>query len=150
MAGPLHFSTWQEVETVVRKFEACEYSPGEFTHAHHLAVAAWYLWQGSRKQALDKMRVALLRFTSHHNVKAYHETITRFWIELLAAALDNLQSEDRVEALNQLLTQHGNKQEIFNYYSREILQSHEARDCWVEPDLQCLPARIETVKAADR
>jgi hypothetical protein len=43
MPDVLQFSTWQEVETVVRKFEGCELPPPEFTHAHHLAVAAFYL-----------------------------------------------------------------------------------------------------------
>ena len=149
MADILQFSTWQDVETVVRKFEAREYAPSEFTHAHHLAVAAFYLAQSSREQSLDRMRGSLLRFTAHHNVKAYHETITRFWIELVASALDDSPSQDRVEALNHLLRQHGNKQEIFDYYSRERLQSLEARERWVEPDLRCLPSRTHAAKTGD-
>jgi hypothetical protein len=95
------------------------------------------------------MRGSLLRFTAHHNVKAYHETITRFWIELLAPALEDPRSENLVETLNQLLRQHCNKQEIFDYYSRDRLQSIEARERWIEPDLQRLPARTESVKTGD-
>ena len=72
-----------EIETVVHNFEACAYSTAEFTHARHLAVAAWYLHTLSPDAALDRVRQSLLRFTAHHGVKGYHETITRFWMILV-------------------------------------------------------------------
>ena len=69
------------VREVVEKFERCEYAPQEFTHARHLTVACWYLCTLPEKEALDRMREGLLRFTTHHGKRGYHETITRFWIE---------------------------------------------------------------------
>jgi len=138
MTTPLQFSSWSDVGTVVRKFEQCEYLPGEFTHAHHLAVAAWYLRENSPHQTLEKLRSSLLHFTAHHKVKAYHETITRFWIEIVALSLASSSAESPINEVNQFLQRHSNKDEIFRYYSRERLQSDEARERWIEPDLHSL------------
>src|SRR5256885_15496016 len=80
MSALPQYHTTAEIKDVVHRFESCQFAKQEFTHAHHLAVAAWYLHNFTPQEALVRMRTALLRFTSHHGVDAYHETITRFWL----------------------------------------------------------------------
>ena len=71
--------------------------------------------------------------------REYHETITLFWVRLLAhaRAIASKESlENVVEANPQLLE----KDFPFAYYSRERLFSENARTKWMEPDLKPLSA----------
>ena len=81
-----------EIENVVRGFEACETDADDFRHPHHLAVAVWYLHTMDRDAALDRMRSGLLRFLDHHGVDKgkYSETTTVFWIDKIAVKLNEL------------------------------------------------------------
>jgi hypothetical protein len=124
----------------VRKFEACEYALAEFSHARHLAVAACYLKGMPFEAALDRMRASLLRFTAHHGVSGYHETITRFWLLLVDQYLRTLPAQLLLpDQVNQLIAQYPTKQVLFDYYSRDRVMSEAARQHWTEPDLAPLP-----------
>lgn len=85
-----HFQSETEIENLVRAFEACEIEKTEFKHRDHLTVAVWYVHTLGKEAALDRMRSGLLRFLDHHGVdrKKYSETITLFWIELVADKLN--------------------------------------------------------------
>ncbi len=126
-----------EVRQVVEKFEHSEYAPEQFPHARHLATACWYLCQGSREEALVNMRTSLLRFTAHHHKQAYHETITRFWLELIGNFLDRIPEGMLLhERVNLVVEGFLDKELPFRYYSRERVLSERARREWVEPDLR--------------
>ena len=136
MAG-VRFQSNAEVRELVDKFERCEYAPEEFTHSHHLAVACWYSSNGLRSEALANMRKSLLRFTAHHQKQAYHETITRFWLELVSDVLGGIPSGMPLyERVNLVVEAFGDKELIFRYYSRGLVMSDTARREWVEPDLR--------------
>ncbi len=79
-----------EIRDVVERFEGCDFALAEFTHARHLTVACWYLCSLTREEALERMRCGLQSFIAHHGKQGYHETITRFWMELLANYLGQL------------------------------------------------------------
>ena len=128
-----------EIASVVHKFENCEFRNDQFTHAFHLTVAAWYLARFSPEEALDRMRAALLRFTQHHGVTGYHETITRFWLLLTANFLKQAPADSSfTDRVNELVQRFGRKDLLFDYYTRDRVMSDEARKGWVEPDLQTL------------
>lgn len=133
------YQTVAEIAEVVRKFADCEYSANEFTHAHHLTVAAWYLTQYPPADALDHMRASLLRFTEHYRVTAYHETITRFWLVTTWIFLESHPSESLPARINELVRLHGDKNLLFQHYSREHVMSDLAKTQWVDPDLAPLP-----------
>jgi hypothetical protein len=138
---------YQEIEdilSVVRRFERCEYAKAEFTHRLHLTVAAWYLWTSSPADALNRMRSCLLRFTKHHNVNGYHETITRFWMLLAAAHIAKGDSRHFVDQVNALLERFPDKNFLFAHYTRDLLMSDAARRAWVEPDLQAIDSNEPT------
>lgn len=128
-----------EIASVVHKFENCEFQNSEFTHACHLTVAAWYLSHFSPEESLERMRSALLRFTNHHGVKGYHETITRFWLLMSANFLGQAPTEwSFTDKVNELIQRLGRKDMLFDYYTREKVMSDEARSGWIEPDLQLI------------
>jgi hypothetical protein len=128
-----------EIERVVRGFESCATGKDSFSHHDHLAVAVWYLRQ-DEKQALNLMRASLNRFLDHHDCRAnYHETLTRFWIELVRRTLDGLSGELRLlDATNAVVAGLDNSRISFEFYSKEVVESQAARNGWIEPDLKPL------------
>lgn len=129
-----------EVESVVRNFEACTTPPAEFTHEAHLTVALWYLSRLSLTDATERMRDGLFRFLNHYNERGYNETITVFWLKVVRNFLAGTTNSSRsiTEIANELAATYNNSRLVFDYYSKELLASEEAKDKWVEPDLRPL------------
>ncbi len=129
-----------EVWVVVGNFEACTTLPAEFTHEAHLTVALWYLSRLSMMDATERMRDGLFRFLNHYNERGYNETITVFWLKLVQSFLAGKTNSSRsiTEMANELAATYNNSRLIFDYYSKELLASEEAKDNWVEPDLRPL------------
>ena len=124
---------------LTRALERGEIANEGFHHASHLHVAWVYLAESSSvQQAADKMRQTLRRFAAAAGKpEKYHETITLFWVHLLAGE----QAVSRAERLEDIV--HGNpqlleKNFLLAYYSTERLFSDEARASWLEPDLKPL------------
>ena len=96
----------EDIERVVRGFETCQTSAGEFKHKDHLVVAVWYVHNFGREAALERMREGLLRFIDHHQVdpKKYSEEVTQFWIDRIAERLDQVGNVSIVEKCNAVLS----------------------------------------------
>ena len=128
-----------EIREVVEKFERCELALEEFTHARHLTVACWYLCTLPRHQALGRMRYALQGFIAHHQKQGYHETITRFWIELLCNHLCQPSEESTITSkVNGAVERFASKDVLYSYYTRDRVMSDAARAEWIEPDLRTI------------
>ncbi len=100
------YESEDEIEKMVRAFEACETGADDFHHAEHLAVAVWYLHTMNRDEALDRMRAGLLRFLDHHegDTSKYSEGITVFYIDKIVEKLKELGPEvSVVEKCNTIL-----------------------------------------------
>jgi hypothetical protein len=91
-----------------------------FDHAAHLRLALDYLAAApSLETATARMAETLQgKAAAAGHPEKYHHTVTVFWMRQVAALL--------------------NKELPLEYYSRERLQSDEAREGWVEPDLKLL------------
>ena len=125
-----------EILTLVDRLEQCSLSPADFHHRDHLAVAVTYLYSAELEQALHKMRASLLRFVAHHGGNLYHETATRFWMLQALKHLDRtICLQHAVERVTAALS---NKNLIYQYYSCERLDSPDAKQGWVAPDLKAL------------
>ena len=133
------YQTATEIEAVVSGFESCRTGKGDFKHREHLTVAVSYLSISTQKRAADMMRAALHRFLDHHGVgrEKYNETLTMFWVEMVRQELREI-GPDRslVEKCNRVIETLGNPAMAFNYYSKELLWSDEARKGCVKPDLK--------------
>jgi len=126
-----------EILTLVDRLERCLLPKEEFHHRDHLAVAAMYLYSSNCESALERMRTTLKRFAGHHHVSGlYHETLTRFWLLQVEAKLD--QRMCLAASVRKIQEQLGDKKLAFEYYSRERIESKEARETWLEPDLKKL------------
>jgi transposase len=124
-----------EILTLVDRLERCLLGKEEFHHRDHLTVAVVYLYDSDLETAMDRMRQSLKRFAAHHNVtKLYHETLTRFWLQQVEQRLDR--SQCLKESVAKVHTHLSDKNLAFEYYSRERIESKEAREIWLEPDLK--------------
>lgn len=129
-----------EILTLVEQLENCTLAPTDFHHRDHLTVAVAYLYSAEPNHAVNKMRASLLRFVAHHGGNRYHETATRFWMLQAEKHLDRtLCLQHAVERVTSALT---DKNLIYQYYSRELLDSAAAKQGWLEPDLKELRGEI--------
>ena len=71
----------------------------------------------------------------------YHETVTRFYVLLIADFLErqdlSVPIDDLAAALINAL---GDKALLLDYFTPERLMSKQARRQWVEPDLRAVPS----------
>src|SRR5213596_410105 len=125
---------------LTRALERGEVANQSFHHLSHLHVAWVYLTESSCvEEAAAKMRNTLQRFAaSVGNSEKYNETITLFWLHLLAGmrAFGSRESLQQIVHANPRLLE---KNFPLAYYSPERLFSDKARASWVEPDLKPLP-----------
>jgi len=127
------------VKAIVDRFECGDFKIEEFTHALHVTVAAWYLCEVTADEGLVRMRAGLRRFIEHHGKQGYHETITRFWMELIGSCLSQMPGETSItRRVNQVVERYGSKEVLFEYYTREHVMSDLAKKEWVEPDLKAI------------
>jgi hypothetical protein len=134
---------------LTRALERGEITNESFHHSSHLHVAWVYLLESSSVgEAAAKMRNTLRRFASSAGKsEKYHETITLFWVHLLAGirALRAHQSLRQIVEANPRLLE---KNFALAYYSSERLFSDKARTSWVEPDLKPLPIDATALRSS--
>ena len=134
-----HYTTQSEIERVVNDFETCRTGKECFHHAQHLVIATVYLETLSLQAAVSKMRSALHRFLDHHAIgkQKYNETLTVFWLEMVARVLRELPEEKSlVEKCNRTIEKLSNPGLALEFYSEGLLWSQQARESFVEPDLK--------------
>lgn len=131
--------TGREDVALTRSLERCEVPNDGFHHASHLRVAWVYLAESPTVDAAGaRMASTLRRFASSvGKPEKYHETITMFWIRVLAAARSARAgaSLDHVLRADPRLL---DKDLVLAYYSSERLFSDAARQSWIDPDRQPL------------
>lgn len=142
MSEPMKpYRTADQIRDVLSGFEDCTTAAAQFDHRAHVTVAFVYLhlFQLTVEEATSRMRAGLHRFLDHHGVdsRKYNETMTQFWIKLVRAALDRADmSHPSIDLANEVLCGSQDASVIFSYYSRESLDSDEARNGWIEPDIK--------------
>jgi hypothetical protein len=106
-----------------------------FGHREHLQLA----WEHVRAGKGDEVGPAIRHVAAHEGaLEKYHETITRFWVELVTRAVD----AHAVASFDELLDRAphlADKTLPQRHWSASRLASAEARATWVEPDLLPLP-----------
>jgi hypothetical protein len=121
-----------------------------FHHRDHVRVVWLCLRQAGLEAGSRRFVAALRRFAERHGVPGlYHETLTRAWIHLVWAALE----EGPAAGFEAFLLAHprlGEKDALRDFYSPERLASPAARAAFLEPDLAPLPERIAVESAHPR
>lgn len=130
-AGTLHLDD----RAFLAAFAAASLANESFRHADHIRLARLFLRMHG-EHAADRICGAILRFARAKGGESkYHETVTRAWMRLVAAAAPASTFEGFAAANPDLF----DKDALHRYYSRERLAADEARIGWTPPDLRPLP-----------
>ncbi len=120
-------------------FSAATLPEAEWTHEAHLRVAWMHLGRHALDEAHLLMRVGIIRLNAAQGLvetpaRGYHETLTRVWLLLVAAAMRDTPALEDSIAFLQIHTARLHKDAPLRHYSRVRLLSVEARARFVEPD----------------
>src|SRR5262249_15701804 len=112
----------------------------------HLTVALWYISRHTADSALVMLRDRIRRYNEAVGVQntdtgGYHETLTRIFVNGIAAFLSHCTFPGTsIATLHALLdSELADKKWPLRFYSRERINSTEARRGWIEPDLNPMP-----------
>jgi hypothetical protein len=121
-------------------FFALTLANSEFRHRDHLRLAWLAVRRHGAGAAEDVVTSGIQRFAQHHSHgPAYHDTMTRFWVRLVAHAVSGrpeIEDFDEFLATYPLLL---DKNTPLRHWSRDAMFSPDARAEWCEPDLAGLP-----------
>ena len=111
----------------------------EFPHRDHLRVVFVRTNQTDKDEALEFARDGLRTLAERAGVPSkYHDTLTVAWARLVGALTERAHGLD----FDEFMRAHpelARSSLMEDYYSRDLLFSADARDRFVEPDLQALP-----------
>lgn len=142
------FKNDEEVKLLIKAFEERTLPKTDWTHAAHLTVGLYYCFHHPFGIAKNLMSDGIYWLNDAHGTpntetSGYHETLTVFWLKMIAAFLEKNSEEKSLSVLaNGLLASVDDTKLPLRYYSRELLFSTEARLKYVEPDLEKFPLQM--------
>jgi hypothetical protein len=123
---------------LVRGFENGTWPVKEWTHAHHLILAASYVLDGD--DALERLRVGIPRYNvsqggANTEDSGYHETLTCFWYRIIRGFIDQLPAGlSRAQVVQSVVDEYAPQRDLFRrYYDFDVVKSREARAVWIPP-----------------
>ena len=135
-------SSGTPLDALAAAFRARTIPHAEWTHTAHLRVGAWHVQRYGADKTLAMLRIGIQRLNEAHGTpnsptSGYHETITRAYVELLAAFLGRYLIDGSLDQiLNDLLASRlAHRNALLVFYSRDYLFSAFARLAWAEPDI---------------
>jgi hypothetical protein len=137
-----------EIDAFLAAFESGALPKARWTHAAHLFTGACYVVTYGEAAAIDRMRERIRAFNlavggRNTATSGYHETVTIFWIKVLAYIVGRLKAghagETRGELAHLAIEELVYQRDIFReFYDFDLLQSEEARRTWIEPNIRPL------------
>ena len=134
---------WESDESLaafIDGFEKGTYPKENWTHQAHLAMAAHYLSLHSVHEATRIIRARIPAYNAAQGGKntedsGYHETLTIFWIWIVAGFLASLpEGMPRLEMISATAERFGNERAFHRkYYGPNVAGDIEARRGWVPP-----------------
>jgi hypothetical protein len=133
-----HLATEETLARFIRDFEQGTLPRSDWTHAAHLAVAAWYLLALAEPQATEQVRNGIRHYNECAGIpnttdSGYHETLTRFWLGIVSGFLGRGdRSAGRLQQVRRVVAEFGSQRDLYRkFYSFDVVQSREARREWV-------------------
>lgn len=133
-----------ELQPFVEAWKAGRLPKPEWTHAAHVAMAAYFAFDHAADATFAIMRAGIL----HHNMSVgtpntedngYHETLTRFWAGEIGTFIRAGRFASRWEAVRAAVAEFGGDRERFlQFYSFDVVRDRRARREWVAPDREPL------------
>jgi hypothetical protein len=147
----------QTLPELVAAFCDCTLPKSEWTHEAHLRVGLWHVLEMGEAAAMEILRTRIRAYNEsvggrNTDQEGYHETITQFYVKLIASFLRETKRARPIEELaEELIHYYGDRDLPMRYYSKTRLYSTEARLRYIEPDWPLgAPTRSEEHAAEER
>jgi hypothetical protein len=131
-------ATEEALESFRARFEDRTWPGAEFRHRHHLAIAVCYIVESPAP--MDALRESIKSYNlsqggANTEDRGYHETITRFWVEVVRSYMTLLPASlSRLEIARLVVGKFASQRDLFQeYWDFDVLKSREARANWIEP-----------------
>ena len=128
------------LQQFVEAWKAGKLPKAEWTHAAHVAMAAYFAFDHATAATFAIMKAGIL----HHNTSVgtpntedngYHETLTRFWSSEIGEFVRTGHFASRLEAVRAAVSAFGSDRDRFRrFYSFDVVRDRQARREWVAPD----------------
>jgi len=131
-----------EIDAFIAAFEAGTLDKSRWTHAAHILTGACYVHSFGEAVATARMRDRVSAFNlavggKNTETSGYHETITVFWIKLIAA--HHSPEESRASFAHRAVRDLATNRNIYaDFYDFDLVASTEARRVWIAPNLRNL------------
>jgi hypothetical protein len=139
-----HLATPEALESFLRGFEECTLHKSEWTHGAHVAAAGAYLYDSpdfNITPVLPLVRDRIRAFNlsvggANTATSGYHETLTHFWLFIVAKHLRSNLPVSRLDAARKAVAAFGEQRTLHaQYYSGDVVKDTAARQSWRTPDL---------------
>ena len=122
-----------DIEALAEKFERRALLKQDWTHAAHMIVAFWYIYNYEYHEAICKLRSGIILLnqshrTENHGSSGYHETLTIFWCKVISTYLKSIEGSSLDDIVNNFLNSPlADRQLPFKFYNKEKLLTSEYR-----------------------
>lgn len=129
-----------ELQRFVDAWKAGRLPKAEWTHAAHVAMAAYFAFDHAADATFAIMKAGILQHntsvgTPNTEDHGYHETLTRFWAGEISAFVRSGRFSSRWEAVRVAVAEFGRDRDRSRlFYSFDVLRDRRARREWVAPD----------------
>jgi hypothetical protein len=141
-------TTEPEIDAFIAAFESGTLPKARWTHAAHILTGACYVHSLGEAAAIARMRDRVSAYNiavggQNTPTSGYHETVTVFWIKLLAIGVSNFKILNpmlsRAELVTLVTREFAGYGNIYReFYDFDILTSEEARSIWIQPNIRPL------------
>lgn len=138
--------TEAEIDGFLHAFESCTLPKAEWTHAAHLTAGACFVHQLGETAAVEHMRLCIPRYNEsvggkNTDTSGYHDTITVFWIKVLASLHEAHARLSRAAFAALAVERYGERRDLFReFYDFDVVASTEARRMWIPPAIRAIEA----------
>jgi flavin reductase (DIM6/NTAB) family NADH-FMN oxidoreductase RutF len=135
----------QALERFVEEWETGVLPRRCWTHTAHVAIAAYYNFAYPSEEAFQRTKSGIVHYntcvgTPNTDDSGYHETLTRFWSEVVGDFVRRRQLESQFDAVRYAVDVLGEDRDRHRlYYSFDVVRDRRARREWVPPDRMLLP-----------
>src|SRR5262245_20069154 len=122
-----------ELRAFVHAWENGTLPAARWTHAAHVAVAAFYAATLGADGVYPAMRAGILHFNECSGVantatSGYHETLTRFWSTTIARFVASSRDRSPLGAVRAAVHEYGNRRDLYRAaYDHDVLRDSHAR-----------------------
>jgi hypothetical protein len=137
-------------EKFLEQFETTALPLEEWHHKQHIKVAYLYLRRFPFEAAMVRMREGVKAFNAAKKIpesltRGYHETMTQAWMRLVYFTLCEYGPGADADTFYEQNPQLSQTKTLRFFYTKEVLQTAEAKAGFVGPDVVPLPQSKKTI-----